>query len=98
MDWKGVLPAITTPLNSDLTVDHKALAAHCQWMLQNGCIGIVPLGSLGEGATLSGGEKVEVLRTCVKAVDGTAPVVAAVSSLRTDHAVELAREAEKVGC
>lgn len=98
MDWNGVLPAITTPLNSDLSVDHGSLAEHCRWMVQSGCTGIVPLGSLGEGATLSDEEKVEILKTCVKAVNGRAPVIAAVSSLRTDHAVALARESEKAGC
>ena len=98
MDWKGVLPAITTPLNGDLSVDHDSLAEHCRWMLQSGCTGIVPLGSLGEGATLSNEEKVEILETCVSAVSGRAPVIAAISSLRTDHAAALAREAEKAGC
>ena len=98
MDWKGVLPAITTPLNGDLSVNHESLAEHCRWMLQSGCTGIVPLGSLGEGATLSNVEKVEILKTCVSAVSGRAPVIAAVSSLRTDHAVALAREAGKADC
>jgi 4-hydroxy-tetrahydrodipicolinate synthase len=98
MDWKGVLPAITTPLKSDLSVDHASLAEHCRWMLESGCTGIVPLGSLGEGATLSDAEKVEVLKTCVKAVSGRSPVIAAVSSLRTEHAVALAGEAGKAGC
>jgi len=98
MDWKGVLPAITTPLNGDLSVNHDSLAEHCRWMLQSGCTGIVPLGSLGEGATLSNEEKVEILRTCVSAVSGRAPVIAAISSLRTDHAVALAREAKNAGC
>ncbi len=98
MNWRGVLPAITTPLHEDLSVDHESLGEHCRWMVQSGCRGIVALGSLGEGATLSAEEKVEVLRTCVKAVNGTAPVVAAISSLRTDHAAELARQAQSVGC
>ena len=98
MEWKGVLPAITTPFNSDLSVDHKALAEHCRWMLENGCTGIVPLGSLGEGATLSAEEKLQVLQTSVKTTGAKAPVVAAISSLGTDEAVTLAQQAEKVGC
>ena len=98
MNWTGVLPAITTPMQEDLSVDHKGLGDHCQWMLESGCKGIVALGSLGEGATLTHEEKIEVLRTCVKAAGGKAPVVAAISSLRTDHAAELARDAEKAGC
>lgn len=98
MEWKGVLPAITTPFNGDLSVDHDALAKHCEWMLQAGCTGIVALGSLGEGATLSPEEKIQVLQTCVKAAGANAPVIAAISSLRTDEAVMLARGAEKSGC
>ena len=98
MDWTGVLPAITTPFNKDLSVDHAFLAAHCRWLLSNGCRGIVPLGSLGEGATLAKDEKLAVLRTCVTAANGKAPVVATVSSLRTDHAIEFAREAQRAGC
>jgi 4-hydroxy-tetrahydrodipicolinate synthase len=98
MNWKGVLPAITTPLREDLSVDHDSLVQHCQWMLESGCTAIVAPGSLGEGATLSTEEKIGVLRSCVKAVEGRAPVIAAISSLRTDRAAGLAGEAEKVGC
>ena len=98
MRWTGVLPAITTSFNKDLSVDHGFVAEHCRWLLGNGCTGIVPLGSLGEGATLSPEEKVAVLRTCVEAAKSGAPIVAAISSLRTGEAVELAREAERVGC
>jgi dihydrodipicolinate synthase/N-acetylneuraminate lyase len=46
MNWKGVLPAITTNLRADLAVDHEALAAHCRWLVDNGCAGIVACGSL----------------------------------------------------
>jgi 4-hydroxy-tetrahydrodipicolinate synthase len=98
MRWTGVLPAITTCFHEDLSVDHAFVAEHCRWLLDNGCTGIVPLGSLGEGATLSPEEKIAVLRTCVDAAKGSAPVVAAISSLRTTEAVELALEAQRVGC
>ena len=53
LDWRGVIPAITTPFNEDLRVDHGFLADHARWMVDGGCIGIVPIGSLGEGATLT---------------------------------------------
>lgn len=98
MDWTGVLPAITTPFNKDLSIDHGFLAEHCVWLLSNGCHGIVPLGSLGEGATLSAEEKVAILRTCIRAADGKFPVVATISSLRTDQAAEFARAAQHAGC
>ena len=98
MEWRGVLPAITTPFHDDLSVDHAFLAKHCQWMVENGCKGVVALGSLGEGATLTLAEKQQVLETCVKAVGDRAFVVAGISSLSTIEAVSIAQTAERVGC
>ena len=98
MNWKGVMPAITTGFNEDLSVDHAFVAEHCRWLLDNGCTGVVALGSLGEGATLSFEEKLDILRTCVRAVDGHAPVVSSISSLTTSEAVALAKAAAEIGC
>jgi 4-hydroxy-tetrahydrodipicolinate synthase len=98
MHWAGVMPAITTCFNEDLTVDHAFVARHANWLIDNGCTGIVALGSLGEGATLAFEEKKAVLSTIVKALDGRAPVVAGISALSTAEAVALAKAAEEVGC
>jgi 1-pyrroline-4-hydroxy-2-carboxylate deaminase len=98
MKWKGVMPAITTCFNADLTIDHGFVAEHCAWILESGCSGIVALGSLGEGATLSYEEKLQLLRTCRKAVNGRAPLVAAISSLTTAESVALAKAAHDLGC
>jgi 1-pyrroline-4-hydroxy-2-carboxylate deaminase len=98
MNWKGVMPAITTCFTENLQVDHTFMARHCQWLLENGCTGIVALGSLGEGATLSLEEKLQVLRTCVGAVRGRGPVVASVSALTTAEAVLVAKSAADLGC
>jgi len=98
MNWKGVTPAITTPFNEDLSVDHGFLAEHCRWLLESGCAGVVALGSLGEGATLSFNEKAEILRTLTKAVQGKGTLVSSISSLTTTESVQLARVATDLGC
>src|SRR5579864_174948 len=98
MNWKGITPAITTCFNQDLSIDHGFLAEHCRWLLEKGCAGVVALGSLGEGATLSFDEKLDILRTCVKAVNGSGTVVASISSLTTSEAVSLAKAATDLGC
>jgi 4-hydroxy-tetrahydrodipicolinate synthase len=71
---------------------------HADWMLRNGCSGLVMLGSLGEGATLEREEKIAILRNIAGSIHGRAPVVAAISSLSTAAAVRLAKEAEQAGC
>ena len=97
MNWSGVMPAMTTPFDTNMKVDHGFLAQHAAWQLGNGCHGLVMLGSLGEGATLEHDEKLAILKTAVR-VAGKAPVVAAISSLSTKNAVQLAKEAEDAGC
>src|SRR5262245_39647252 len=72
-DWRGVFPAITTPFRSDHSIDYDALARHVSWMIESGCNAIVPLGSLGEAATLTYNEKVEILRVCCDAAGDRAP-------------------------
>src|SRR5437868_3300952 len=95
VDWKGVLPAVTTPWNEDLSVDHGFLAAHARWLVESGSAGFVPCGSLGEGATLTGDEKRAVLATCVAS---GVPVIAGVAALSTAEAVRFARDAKAIGC
>lgn len=98
MNWTGVIPAITTCFDANYKIDHRFMTAHCQWLVENGCTGIVPLGSLGEGSTLDYDEKLAILETCVRAVKASAPVCAAISSLRTSEAVQLAKDAARLGC
>ena len=96
--WHGVLPAITTPFTADDQVDHAFLAKHAKQLIDAGCRGIVPLGSLGEAATLSFDEKLDILRTLVKALEGRAPVIPGIAALSTREAVKLAKEAKALGC
>lgn len=96
--WQGVLPAITTPFLDNDEVDHAFLARHVALMMDADSAGIVPLGSLGETATLSIDEKRAVLRTVVTAVAGRGAVVAGVAALATRDAVAFARMAQAEGC
>jgi dihydrodipicolinate synthase/N-acetylneuraminate lyase len=98
MHWTGVMPAITTALQPDYSVDHLFVRRHAQWLIENGCSGIICLGSLGEAATLSFAEKIAVVKTTVAALENRAPVVAAISALSTGEAVDLARAAHEAGC
>ncbi|MFL6679205.1 MAG: dihydrodipicolinate synthase family protein [Burkholderiaceae bacterium] len=98
MTWNGVMPAITTPFTADGEVDHDFLASHALWMIEAGCTGIVALGSLGEAATLSVPEKLDVLRTLAAALQGRVPLVAGIAALSTDEACGLAQAAAEIGC
>jgi len=98
MEWKGVMPAMTTGLTESLEIDHDFVARHAQWMVDHGCRGIVTPGSLGEGNTLTLDERGALWQTVVGAVGERVPVVAAISSLSTSEAVEMAELAARRGC
>ncbi len=95
--WRGVVPAITTPFTESGEVDHAFLAKHANRLIDAGCTGIVPLGSLGEGATLSFDEKLAIVETLVNALGDRAPVIPGIAALSTAEAVRLAQECEHRG-
>src|SRR6185295_7089503 len=91
-------PAITTPFLDDLSIDHRRLAKHVTWLADNGCTGIVALGSLGEAATLTADEKISILETCRTALGSTTPLIAGIAGLATSECVALAKRSAAVGC
>jgi 4-hydroxy-tetrahydrodipicolinate synthase len=97
-NWNGVIPAITTKFNPDGSLDLEFFARHCAWMIDAGCIGLVPCGSLGESATLSFDEKVTLMKTAVQAVGDRAAIIPGIAALSTDEAVRLAKAAHAAGC
>jgi 1-pyrroline-4-hydroxy-2-carboxylate deaminase len=98
MKWTGVMPATTTAFDAELKIDHSFVAKHSSWLIDNGCTGIVTPGSLGESATLTVEEKQSLWKTVIDAVGDRVPVVAAIASLSTAEAVDLAKRAKEFGC
>jgi 4-hydroxy-tetrahydrodipicolinate synthase len=98
MKWQGVIPAITTPFKADLSVDADLLVKQVDALVRAGCSGIVALGSLGEGGSLSFDEKKAVLRLCKEALAGRASLVAGIAALTTAEAERLAELGREQGC
>jgi dihydrodipicolinate synthase/N-acetylneuraminate lyase len=97
MKWQGVIPAITTPFKPDLSVDADLLVKQVDALVRAGCAGIVALGSLGEGGSLSFDEKKAVLRLCKETLAGRGSLVAGVAALTTDEAERLAELGREQG-
>jgi len=100
-DLGGVIVATTLAFTPDesapagLAVDHDKFAAHCEFLIDNGCRGVGPNGSLGEYSSLTDDERRKVIQTAVQAVDGRGLVVAGVhgvGSHQARHWAELAAE------
>ncbi|MGW2422045.1 dihydrodipicolinate synthase family protein [Streptomyces sp. NPDC001709] len=96
--WRGIMVATALPLRPDLSVDHDAYAEHVRWLLDNGCDGVVPNGSLGEYQTLTAEERARVVRTAVEAAGDGARVMPGVSAYGSGEARRWAEQAAEAGC
>jgi 1-pyrroline-4-hydroxy-2-carboxylate deaminase len=95
--WSGVFPAATTQFNAALEVDLPATQKVQKALLQDGVHGLVLMGTVGEGNSLTAEEKRSVLGAAVEVSGGKAPVIAGVSEFTTAAAVKFARDAERLG-
>ncbi len=95
--FKGAGVAIVTPMNEDGTVNYKAFERNIDFQVENGTDAIIVCGTTGEASTLSHEEHLDVVRYCVKYVNGRIPVIAGTGSNCTETAVYLSQEAQKAG-
>jgi 4-hydroxy-tetrahydrodipicolinate synthase len=95
--WHGVYPAATTQFAADYSLDIPACRKTVTALVADGVDGLVLLGTVGENNSLRPEEKRLALRAAVDAVGGRVPLVAGVSELSTDRAIEFVRDAEKGG-
>ena len=95
--WHGVYPAATTQFAADLSLDIPACRQTVTALVDDGVDGLVLLGTVGENNSLRPDEKRLALRAAVEAVGKRVPLVAGVSELSTDRAIEFVHDAEKIG-
>ncbi|MGD0633301.1 MAG: 4-hydroxy-tetrahydrodipicolinate synthase [Beijerinckiaceae bacterium] len=94
--FAGSITALVTPFRSG-AVDEDALRSLVEWQIENGTHGFVPVGTTGEGPTLTHAEHRRVVEITVEQSKGRAFVIAGAGSNNTAEALELAIFAEKTG-
>ncbi len=89
--------AIVTPMCEDGAVNYDVLGELIEFQIQNGTDAIIACGTTGESSTLDHEEHCKVLEYTIQKVNKRVPVVAGTGSNDTAYAVELSKEAEKLG-
>jgi len=95
IEWKGVLPALTTNFTEDDELDLPLFTRNLLFQVEAGVDGVVIGGSLGEASTLTLDEREKLVRSAVEAVEGKAPVILNIAEGATRDAVSQARLAKK---
>lgn len=92
----GVLPPTVTAFDSDESLDTNATAAHARFVVENGCHGVVALGTNGEFPLLTPEERRQVVTVVADEIDDV-PVIAGVGAPSTRQTVAHAQHAQSVG-
>ena len=95
--FTGAGVAIATPMYENGEVNYEQFGKLIEFQIENKTDAIVVCGTTGEASTLTHEEHLDVIRYCVRAVNGRVPVIAGTGSNCTETAVYLSQEAEKAG-
>ncbi len=96
-EWNGCGTALITPFDEKGRIDFGALERLVNWQIEEGINFLVPCGTTGESATLSGSERKAVTAAVVKIANGRVPVLAGAGGNHTAKAVFWARDAAAAG-
>ena len=94
--FEGTFTALVTPFEND-HVDEAAFERLIEGQIEAGVTGLVPVGTTGESPTLDHAEHRRVIELAVKAARGRCKVIGGTGSNATSEAVDLTKEAEKLG-
>lgn len=95
--FTGAGVAIVTPMFPDGSINYDKLGELIDWQIAAGTDAIVICGTTGESACMTDQEHVDCIAFAVRHAAGRIPVIAGAGSNDTAYAVELSKEAARLG-
>jgi 4-hydroxy-tetrahydrodipicolinate synthase len=96
-NFHGVFPYLVSPIDAQGRVNTGVLGKLSSDLIEAGVHGLTPLGSTGEFAYLTRGQRDAVVTATIEASNKRVPVIAGVASASTADAVEQARRYQGFG-
>jgi len=97
IDWRGYIPAITTPFDKDGALNIGMLEELLDWLFAEGMHGIVVAGTTGEWFSLEPDEKVALFNTVGRKLSGRMSIIAGCNAYTAKDAIETAGVASRAG-
>lgn len=95
--FRGIWPALLTPLNADLSIDHARLADHCKSLMARGCAGVTAFGTTGEGPSFSMAERKDAIEQLIAHGIPADRLMVSTSCAALPETLELTRHAVRAG-
>jgi 4-hydroxy-tetrahydrodipicolinate synthase len=91
--FQGIWPALLTPLDAQLNIDHAKLAAHALSLISAGCGGVTLFGTTGEGPSFSLHERKDALEKMIANGVPAERIIVSTSCAAIVETLELTRHA-----
>ncbi|MCA6462872.1 MAG: dihydrodipicolinate synthase family protein [Chitinophagaceae bacterium] len=96
-EWKGVVPALTTPMTANDQIDVDLFEKQVDRQILAGAAGVIIGGSLGEASVITADEKELMVKAAQSVAGGKIPVLLNIAEGNTAIAVHQIQAAEKWG-
>ena len=94
-EFKGVVPAIITPYDSDGNLNEEAYRKVMEFNIREGAHGFWVAGGSGEGVLLEDDERIRLAQISADQARGRAKIIVHVGALTTRSSIRIAEEAAK---
>lgn len=97
VDWRGYIPAITTPFDRDGTYNNAKLIELVEWLLAEGMHGIIAAGTTGEWFNLDRDERYQLFHTIGQTAKNKMTIIAGCSDYTAKGVIDNAMLAKDAG-
>jgi dihydrodipicolinate synthase/N-acetylneuraminate lyase len=97
VDWRGYIPAVTTPFTENGELDLDAWGVLLDWLYSERMHGIAVAGTTGEWFSMNPGERKRLFETAAERLRGRITLLAGCSALGPEESIVYARNAKETG-
>ena len=95
---RGVIAPNLTPFNDDLSIASDLYVGHAHWLFEQGCVGIAPFGTTGEGLSVGIDERIAAVKSLLDAGIDPARVIPGTGLSNVADTARLSRACLDMGC
>ncbi len=95
--YRGIWPAVLTPLDANLNINIPAFATHARSLLDAGCVGVTPFGTTGEGPSFSVAERIAAIDGLMAGGVPAGRILVSTSCAALPDVIALTRHAVQAG-
>jgi 4-hydroxy-tetrahydrodipicolinate synthase len=97
VDWRGYIPAITTPFEESGAIDFHGLGHLLEWLDGEGMHGLIIAGTTGEWCSMTHRERMELFSAVGAQLRGRLPLIAGCSAYTAANVLDFASHAAACG-